>query len=220
MTKPSDKNELTVAFYERFAPLYSFIRYRLHQLDSSAKKELIDEIIPFHDDVVLDIGSGPGIYAITIAQSAPSCRVIGVDLSPRFIQISREKAIARGVENVEFMEGKIESLDFDDNTFSKIICAGVLSVCSDSKAAVKELNRVLKSDGKLVVREPLRKTNIINKAASMISGRSAHKFGLMFGNFNPDFFIEEELSEALSRGGFNHISVRTKGSDLFGYCVK
>lgn len=214
------RNQINKTFYDSFAPLYTLFRQFGHRWDRSAKYSMIKHLEPFGNDTILDVGTGPGIYAIDIAKMAPDSRVHGIDISPKFLEIANRRASEKRVKNVKFRLGNIESLDFESATFSKIICAGVISLVDNRHQAIRELSRVLKGGGVLVIREPLRKTDWKNRVLAKLTASSSHKFGLMFGHFNPSFFDEEEFADLLNQGGFKKIKINNQGSDLFGICVK
>src|SRR6266496_6005506 len=63
-------------------------------------------------EAVLDLGSGPGLDAFLAADRVgPSGRVIGVGLTPAMLERARPNAARGGYGNVEFREGRLESLD-------------------------------------------------------------------------------------------------------------
>ncbi|MEK6792024.1 MAG: class I SAM-dependent methyltransferase [Deltaproteobacteria bacterium] len=98
----------------------------------------------------LDAGCGTGIYALALAQKGLS--VVASDSSPEMIGLAASKAAARSV-NVEFVEASVQRLPFRDNEFDLVVAIGVLCFVN-SKArsiALKEMRRVLKPGGRIVV---------------------------------------------------------------------
>jgi SAM-dependent methyltransferase len=65
---------------------------------------VIEHAAPGPDDTVLDLGTGTGAIALTLAEDAG--RVIGRDISDGMLEQAREKAREQGIENVEFGEGR------------------------------------------------------------------------------------------------------------------
>ena len=65
---------------------------------------VVTHAAPAADDVVLDIGTGTGAIALGVADDAG--RVLGRDISDGMLERAREKATERGVESVEFGEGR------------------------------------------------------------------------------------------------------------------
>jgi ubiquinone/menaquinone biosynthesis C-methylase UbiE len=99
------------------------------------------------DDLLLDVGCGTG--AASRAASAVARLVVGVDLSPEMIRRATE--LAGDVENVRFMVADAEQLPFDDGAFTAVVCSNSFHHYPDPSRAVREMARVLASDGKLVI---------------------------------------------------------------------
>jgi SAM-dependent methyltransferase len=80
-------------------------------------KLLLDRGMYTADSLVLDVGCGTGRYALAIAKHCKS--VIGVDLSPRMLDIAREQAKELGISNVEFKCLDWHTLDLDEAGYAK-----------------------------------------------------------------------------------------------------
>ena len=99
------------------------------------------------DDLLLDVGCGTG--AASRAASAVTRLVVGVDLSAEMI--GRAAELASGVENVRFLIADSEQLPFDDGAFTAVLCSNSFHHYPDPSRAVREMARVLASDGRLVL---------------------------------------------------------------------
>jgi SAM-dependent methyltransferase len=101
---------------------------------------------------VVDLGSGAG-NDVFIARAAvgETGRVIGVDMTPEMIAKARENAERRGVRNVEFRLGDIESLPVDDASADVVVSNCVLNLVPDKKRAFAEIFRILKPGGRFCV---------------------------------------------------------------------
>lgn len=103
-------------------------------------------------EVVLDLGSGAGFDAFLAARKAGTKgKVIGVDMTDEMLKKARENAIKGGFTNVEFREGDIENLPVDDNSVDVIISNCVINLSPDKEKVFKEIHRVLKTGGRLMV---------------------------------------------------------------------
>ncbi|MBL7079316.1 class I SAM-dependent methyltransferase [Candidatus Bathyarchaeota archaeon] len=96
---------------------------------------------------VLDVGCGAGQTACYLAERY-SCRVMGVDISERMVERSRERAESEGVtDRVEFRAADAQDLPFGDGVFDAVITESVTAFPEDKQMAVKEYARVTKPGG-------------------------------------------------------------------------
>ncbi|MFA6783987.1 MAG: arsenite methyltransferase [Sphaerochaeta sp.] len=103
-------------------------------------------------EVVLDLGSGGGFDCfLARTQVGNTGKVIGVDMTPQMIQLSRDNAEKAGYENVEFRLGEIENLPVKDTSIDVIISNCVVNLSLDKKQVFSEAYRVLKQGGRLVL---------------------------------------------------------------------
>jgi len=101
---------------------------------------------------VVDLGSGAGIDSLIAAKKVGSQgRVIGVDMTPAMLEKAHRAAKEAGLLNVEFREGYAEELPVDDGWADVVISNGVLNLLPDKAAALQEMARVLRSDGRLQI---------------------------------------------------------------------
>lgn len=91
--------------------------------------------------VALDLCCGHGIVARALA--AAGAEVTGVDFSPAMLEIAR-----RSVSDVRFVEGDAMALPFEDASFDAVIIGFGMPHVPDPRAAMAEVRRVLKSDGR------------------------------------------------------------------------
>jgi len=103
-------------------------------------------------EAVLDLGSGPGLDAFLAADRVgPSGRVIGVDMTPAMLERARQNAARGGYANVEFREGRLESLPLGDAVVDAVTSNCVINLVPDKAAVFRQVARVLKPGGRLVV---------------------------------------------------------------------
>lgn len=98
---------------------------------------------------VLDCAAGTGELSLAAAAKAGS--VLCTDLSENMLKNARRKAEYYRLTNISFEERNIFHLDDPDETYDVVIAGNVLHLLNDPKAAVKELYRVLKPGGKLLL---------------------------------------------------------------------
>ena len=103
-------------------------------------------------EVVLDIGSGAGIDTLLAARQVGSGgRVIAVDMTEAMLEKTRAGAAALGLSNVEARLGFAEELPLESATVDVVISNGVINLCPDKMAVMKEVHRVLKPGGRFQI---------------------------------------------------------------------
>jgi len=96
---------------------------------------------------VLDVGCGIGVGPAYIAKTYGG-RVVGVDISEKMIEWSRQRAKQEGVEDhVELRTADVLDLPFEADRFDVVICESVLAFIEDKPRAIRELVRVVKPGG-------------------------------------------------------------------------
>jgi SAM-dependent methyltransferase len=103
-------------------------------------------------ETVLDLGSGAGFDAFLAAREVgKEGRVIGVDMTAEMIERARRNAAATGHHNVEFRPGQIEALPVTDGSVDVIISNCVINLVPDKAAVYREVARVLRPGGRMIV---------------------------------------------------------------------
>jgi ubiquinone/menaquinone biosynthesis C-methylase UbiE len=117
------------------------------------RRRIVDEAELKPGETVLDCGCGTGTLAVIAGERVgPNGAVHGIDLSPDQLAIAREKANG-GNLHIGFHEGSIDELPFPDNSFDAVFSTLMIHhVPTDVKrAAFREMHRVLKPGGKIVI---------------------------------------------------------------------
>lgn len=103
-------------------------------------------------EVVLDLGSGPGLDALLAARRVgPEGRVIGVDMTPEMIRRAGAAAEAAGLHQVEFREGRLEELPVEDASVDAVTSNCVINLVPDKAQVFRQVDRVLRPGGRLVI---------------------------------------------------------------------
>ena len=101
---------------------------------------------------VLDLGSGSGMDAwYAASQVGPGGHLLGVDFTPQQVERARALVAERGVGNIEFREGRIESLPVEDGTIDCVISNGVVNLSPEKARVFAEAARVLRPGGRLAI---------------------------------------------------------------------
>ena len=107
-------------------------------------------------DIILDLGCGNARDIPPMLQAGAT--VVGVDLSPGMIEQARKDLAAAGYHDVQLEVGDATQLRFPDATFDKVVCSEVIEHIPAAGAAVREMHRVLKPRGSLVLSTPNRRS--------------------------------------------------------------
>lgn len=113
---------------------------------------MVDLLAPGPRDRVLEVGFGPGVALAKLLARTPDGFVAGVDASDMLVRQARSRhadAIAAG--RLEIRLGDAGSLPYGDATFDKVCGAHVIYFWPDPAATVRELRRVLRAGGVLVL---------------------------------------------------------------------
>ncbi len=103
---------------------------------------------------VLDIGSGAGDVALTVAELVGKTgQVVGVDINPAILDTARQRASDKGMTHIEFIAGDARTIDFDKK-FDVLMGRFVLMYMSDPVSALKQLITHLKPCGIVAFQEP------------------------------------------------------------------
>src|SRR5262249_59167349 len=114
-----------------------------------AALQMIEQAGIREGDDVLDLASGTGIDAFLAAERLGNHgRIVGIDLSPRMVELANEKASARGLTHTTFQVMDAERLTFKNDTFSAVISKWGLMFFPDCHQALREALRVLRPGGR------------------------------------------------------------------------
>lgn len=133
-----------------------YLKYKYLRENRSFMSVRMEKIVSFLDryngdfssgERVLDAGCGPGSTLNVLARKG--YRVTGLDRSGKMLELaSRQLA---GLDNWDLVEGDIEALPFDDNSFDIVLSAGVIEYLESDEKVLLEFKRVLKNDGLLLI---------------------------------------------------------------------
>ena len=138
------------------------------------QKALSVELLDLSDgDVAIDIGCGTGEEAVAmLEQVAPTGRAYGLDNSGTMLTEARRRAGDRA--GLEFLEGSIFELPFEDATFDAIRCERLLEHLSEPRKAMDEMLRVAKPGARVVCISPDVDAQIFELPSKELTRRFVH----------------------------------------------
>lgn len=141
--------------FDNIAPDYDRLNHILSlNVDKGWRRKAIVEIVDGDRPLsVLDVACGTGDFTIEISRSLPEgSTVTGIDLSEEMMKIGREKLSAAGIK-AEMVQGDCEALPYEDAVFDRVAVAFGVRNFQHLDIGLREMNRVLKKGGRLVILE-------------------------------------------------------------------
>jgi len=118
------------------------------------RERLRSVLRPEPGERLLEIGPGTGYYTLDMAEwVGPEGTVEIFDLQQEFLDHTGRRAAEHGLANVVPTQGDATALPFDDDSIDAVVLTAVLGEIPDQGAALREIHRVLKPGGRLVVGE-------------------------------------------------------------------
>ncbi len=122
-------------------------------IDVKWRKKVIEMVAATNPDAVLDIATGTGDLAISMAGTNAS-RIVGLDISEGMLSVGRKKIAAKDLsERIEMVQADSEALPFENNSFDAITVAFGVRNFEHLEKGLGEIHRVLKPGGIFVVLE-------------------------------------------------------------------
>jgi len=123
-----------------------------HALLAGVQVELIGLAAPAAGEAVLDVACGAGAVTATVAQAVgPTGRVLGVDLSQAMVNAAARHLQGRGLAHASAERMDAEQLALPDAGFDLVLCALGMMYLPDPDAALREMARVLRPGGRVVL---------------------------------------------------------------------
>lgn len=150
----SKKTQVT-AMFDNIAQRYDFLNRLLSLgIDKIWRKKAIHQLKNLKPKYILDVATGTADVALETARRLHPDKIIGLDISAEMLSFGREKIQKQGMSDlIELVQGDSENLPFANNTFDAITVAFGVRNFENLEQGLSEMNRVLKTGGKLVVLE-------------------------------------------------------------------
>lgn len=149
------------SFWDKSAGIYDL--YELANRRVNRQLEEITEENISKGDMVLDCAAGTGMMTFAAARNA-RC-VLCTDCSRAMLVAAKKKAGRNGVFNVRFAIRDICALKYRDSSFDRVMAGNVLHLLPDSEKAAKELIRVTKKGGKILLPTYISEEHIFSRIA-------------------------------------------------------
>ena len=122
-----------------------------HPLITRAR--LLEALAPRPGERILEVGPGTGYYTLDVARRLGDGTLEVFDLQREMLDHVTRRAAAAGISNVSPTQGDARRLPYDDDRFDAAFLVTVLGEIPDQDAALRELRRVVRPGGRVVVGE-------------------------------------------------------------------
>lgn len=158
-----------IAFiYDLFENVYNYNVYK------ATGKEVAKYI--HKEDHVLECACGTGAISVSIASASAS--LIATDFSLKMIKEAKKKC--KKMNNIVFEQADIMNLRFEDNFFDVVVAGNVIHLLSQPKQAMKELERVCKVNGTLIIPTYINESETSSRLAVKFLEKLGAKFNRQF----------------------------------------
>src|SRR6476660_7103439 len=132
------------------------------------------------------MGINAGLYP-------PDCVVTGIDLSEPMLEKARERVLRKGLSNIRLLAMDAADLKFPDSSFDIVYAPYVISVVPDPVAVVREMRRVCRPGGRLVILNHFRGTNRLGAWLDRVISPLTVHIGFKSDLDLPAFLAQAEL---------------------------
>ena len=162
-------------FWNTISGIYDFVE---NTFNGKVNKDIVEYVanLMAEDDNVLECACGTGMFSLPIARRCKS--LTATDFADKMLSQARKKC--KDLPNVLFELADITRLNYDDETFDKVVAANVIHLLDNPAAAMSELMRVCKKGGVVII------PTYINESTKAASA-AAKFFNLLGANFKHEF---------------------------------
>lgn len=170
--------------YGPLTPIYDVVCGAMLQ---PGRRRAIARLNPAPTDTILEVGVGTGL---DLKDYRSRCRIVAIDLS-RDMMSRAQKRIARAIApRVDFVQMDAARLAFPDAAFDAVYVPYTINVVPDPIAVGRELVRVCRSGGRIVMLNHFDGVRETSNVTNTIAGRLAEKFSVNW-HLHAESFVRE-----------------------------
>jgi demethylmenaquinone methyltransferase/2-methoxy-6-polyprenyl-1,4-benzoquinol methylase len=153
MSNPA-KKEVVREMFDDISPRYDFLNHFLSfGIDRIWRRKLVGILAAHKPTVVLDVATGTGDLAMSIASLKPQ-KIVGIDISEKMLEIGRAKLMEKGLDKIiTLRRADAEKIPFSDNSFDAITVAFGVRNYENLELGLREMRRVLRPGGVMLILE-------------------------------------------------------------------
>lgn len=150
----AEKKEQVAEMFDNISKRYDLLNHLLSlNIDKGWRRKVVKLVKADSPKLVLDVATGTADLAIAIAKGT-GAQITGADISEGMLEVGREKVAKKGLDaKIVLEQGDSENLPYADNTFDAITVAFGVRNFQNLHNGLKDMMRVLKPGGQLVVLE-------------------------------------------------------------------
>lgn len=154
-TKDGGKKEQVADMFNNISKTYDVLnRMMTMGIDTIWRKKAIRSLLSIKPQLILDVATGTGDFAIESLRILKPKKIIGVDISSGMLEVAKTKIVKKGLsDQFEVQLGDSEKLQFADNTFDAVTVAFGVRNFENLPQGLADIHRVLKPGGKAVILE-------------------------------------------------------------------
>jgi len=197
------KKQQVAEMFDSIAFRYDFLnRFLSVGIDVSWRKKAINQLKTIEPKKVLDVATGTADVALMTFKMLHPEKIIGIDISEGMLDLGRQKIEKLGLtKNIELLKGDSENIHFEDNSFDAITVAFGVRNFENLEMGLKEMHRVLRPGGKLVVLEFSKPKNTAFKVFyNLYMNQIAPSFGKLFSKNNNAYQYLNDSVQAFPEG--------------------
>lgn len=160
------------SIYQRLAPFYDVVYGAGLQ---PGRRLAMQRLTPRRGESILEVGVGTGLSAVAYPTG---CRVVAIDLSAPMLARAQTRLTRRQVRHVALARMDAGQLAFDAHQFDAVYAAYLINVVPDPLAVTRELLRVLRPGGRLVLLNHFGSVPGTNRVLGHLLGRVARRIGV------------------------------------------
>ena len=155
MSNIKPQTEQVKQMFDDIAPTYDRLNHILSlSIDKIWRNRVVRAVRRLGAKDILDIATGTGDLAIAMARKIEGTTICGADLSPEMLAVAKQKVAKAALsDRITLMEGNAEHLPLPDMSADAVTIAFGIRNFENKENCLKELRRVLRADGHLVILE-------------------------------------------------------------------
>ena len=181
------ETDFVAGVYEKLASVYD---YTFGPTLHAGRLQALQRMAIAGDDRILEVGVGTGING---ALYPSDCAVTGIDFSSSMLEKAHDRIARKGVHNVRLLQMDAQNMKFADDSFDIVYAPYVISVVPDPVAVTREMYRVCRPGGKIIILNHFRSKSRVGSWLEKIIAPFTLYLGFKSDLDLPAFLVQADL---------------------------